>query len=77
MLSHSPIRAHTLVSKYVAIQMHIKKSFKGPVINFNSIFSATGTDMDPQFQQNVHVKMSLPEAFEQGVDVFVGRCLAP
>lgn len=33
--------------------------------------------MDPQFEQNAHVKMSLPEAFEQGVDVFVGRCLAP
>lgn len=33
--------------------------------------------MDPQFQQDAQGRASLAEAFEQGVDVFVCRGLAP
>lgn len=71
------MKAHTLVSKYVAVQMHIEESVKGPVINFNSIFAVTGTRRQVMFQGAIRVRESLAEALEQRVDVFVGGRLAP
>lgn len=71
------MRAHTLVSKYVAVQMHTEESVKGPVINFNSILAVTGARRGVMFQGATRVQESLAEAFEQGVDVFVGGRLAP
>lgn len=64
LLFHSLTRAHTLLSKYVAVQMHIKESVKGPVTNSSSILAVTGTRVT--FQGDACVKGHLRKRLNRG-----------